>query len=413
MSKVDNQSKIERIGVTEVQLIFQKLDFIFREQTKDDYGIDAEIELTEGGLACGRLIALQIKSGKSFLKEQTDNCIVFRGEQKHLLYWQLHSLPVMLIIYDLESKIAYWQIINKYTVEVTGKNWKTRIPLTQKIDESSVILIRQYATKIVTLNDYTVTELQDTRHGGAKRYIAKILLNKEFSRPEMITLARKITEEVKLENYYRNDLLKQRFVQTPAHVVWLYFALSLEDIKRCNWICITQWIDKNLAPEFTPSKISGEIFDDGIIIEWNESYEATCNFFNTYRISKQLFLEKLQEVLSPTREIVARMVVLSENSKTNQLSEADYINKMSQLERELTVLYDLARNVGLAPVECRDLSQKFQNVMALAHNIVLPFSERGLKTWGKSNRDYLVFSAIENYQKEIQRFEFEFEKVHG
>ncbi|MCP4702058.1 MAG: hypothetical protein GY862_35150 [Gammaproteobacteria bacterium] len=49
--------------------------------------------------------------------------------------------------------------------------------------------------------------------------------------------------------------------------------------------------------------------------------------------------------------------------------------------------------------------------MAVAHNISLPFSERGLKTWKKGNRDYLVASDIKNYYNDLLKLEFELEKV--
>jgi hypothetical protein len=42
----------------------------------------------------------------------------------------------------------------------------------------------------------------------------------------------------------------------------------------------------------------------------------------------------------------------------------------------------------------------------------LPFSQKGLETWERSNRNYLVDQAIKNYQKELLRLEFELEKIH-
>jgi hypothetical protein len=33
-------------------------------------------------------------------------------------------------------------------------------------------------------------------------------------------------------------------------------------------------------------------------------------------------------------------------------------------------------------------------------------------SWEKGNRDYLVTSAIEKYQKELLKLEFELEKIH-
>ena len=87
----------ERIGVAKVNLIFEKIGFLFREQPVGDYGIDAIVEerISKKELS-GKLIGVQIKSGASFFKEVKENKIIFRGEMKHYKYWKRYSLPVIL-----------------------------------------------------------------------------------------------------------------------------------------------------------------------------------------------------------------------------------------------------------------------------------------------------------------------------
>ncbi len=410
--KVDKQSQIARIGVSAVQLLFVELGFIFREQPIEDYGIDAHIEVIDNDKATGKLIALQIKSGKSFLKEKTNDDIVFRGELKHLSYWVSHSLPVMLVIYNIEEKIAYWQIVNKDTITKTPKNWKLYIPLTQKIDNSSVNLIKQFAKKLSAHCDYTILSFRDVSHGAAKRYSANILLNKEYSKPEIVSMVKNITEELKNREYYRNHLVKQHWKGKNAQVVWLHLYLSLDDLDNTNWICQTQWIDKNLESKFAPTQIEGEDLGNGIILKWKDEYEEISTIFDSFKITKEDFLEKLDKILLPTKDIVEQLILLTEEYKRDEVEENCYINSMKKLEVTLTELYFKATDIDLAPSECADLSQQFQNVMAIAHNIVLPFSENGLKTWEKLNINRLIDSSINDYHKELSKLEFEFEKVH-
>jgi hypothetical protein len=40
--------------------------------------------------------------------------------------------------------------------------------------------------------------------------------------------------------------------------------------------------------------------------------------------------------------------------------------------------------------------------MAAAHNVVLPFFDRGPQTWPQRNRDYLVRSMVERYEEEVE-----------
>lgn len=372
--KVVPQSRTERIGVSAVQLLFVKLGFIFRELPIEDYGIDAQIEVIENDKATGKLIALQIKSGESFFNEKTTDGIVFRGELKHLSYWMSHSLPVMLVIYNIKEDIAYWQIVNKHTITKTEKNWKLHIPLIQKIDTSSVDFIKKFAKKLSALSDYTMLSFMDVSHGTAKRYSANILLNKEYSKPEIVSMVKNITEDLKTREYYRSNLVKQHWKGNNAQVIWLYLYLSLEDLDQASWICQTQWIDENLASTFAPLRIKGEEIGNRIVINWNDKYEETSTIFESFRLTKEDFLEKLDNILSPTKNIVEQLILLTEEYKRGGVEENDYINRLKKLEVRLTKFEAEAGDIGLAPSECADLSQQFQNVMAIAHNIVLPCS---------------------------------------
>ena len=70
---------VERVGVATAEKIINQLGLIFREQPIDDYGIDAQIETVKDGYATGKLIAVQIKSGDSYIKKVSDEYIVFNS----------------------------------------------------------------------------------------------------------------------------------------------------------------------------------------------------------------------------------------------------------------------------------------------------------------------------------------------
>jgi Domain of unknown function (DUF4365) len=68
-------ARTARIGVTLVKLAVEKeLDWLFREQPSEDYGIDAQVEIVEDEVAVedeivtGKLLGFQIKGGASWFK---------------------------------------------------------------------------------------------------------------------------------------------------------------------------------------------------------------------------------------------------------------------------------------------------------------------------------------------------------
>jgi hypothetical protein len=142
-----NSDQLGEIGVAAVNLVVsQEMNWIFRPQRISDRGIDAQIEIQDSdGDATGRLIALQIKTGSSFLSEKTKTGFVFRGKNRHLEYWRRHSLPVVLVLHDPESNISYWQSVEDKNVKKTPHAWKIEVPFCQTLDRSSMKALRELA----------------------------------------------------------------------------------------------------------------------------------------------------------------------------------------------------------------------------------------------------------------------------
>jgi len=134
----------ERKGVNTIEEMVLDFKWIFREQPIVDMGVDAHIEVCEDSNPTGRLIALQIKTGKSWLKKSS-NGYVYRGKLTHLNYWKSHSLPVIVVICDNEQRKAWWSLISDDQIVFTPKAWKITIPYDQYFDASSVELLKAIA----------------------------------------------------------------------------------------------------------------------------------------------------------------------------------------------------------------------------------------------------------------------------
>jgi hypothetical protein len=119
-----------RIAVNAVEAIFVKeLGWIFREQTVSDWGIDAHVVVAEEERPTGRLLALQIKSGKSFFRRKGN--LRYIGKREHLRYWTWHSLPVAIVLHNPESGETLWERIDPHKVaHRSNGTWTIEIPRT-------------------------------------------------------------------------------------------------------------------------------------------------------------------------------------------------------------------------------------------------------------------------------------------
>jgi hypothetical protein len=134
----------ERLGVNAVErFVLEILGWIFRDQPIVDVGIDAHVEICDStdnemnSEPTGRLLALQIKTGASYFNRPTDNGWTFYGELEHLDYWTTFSLPVILVLYDLEKCRGYWVQVTSEAVEYTKTKWRIIVPSSQPLNETA------------------------------------------------------------------------------------------------------------------------------------------------------------------------------------------------------------------------------------------------------------------------------------
>lgn len=141
-----------QIGVNHIGEIAARNKWMFRPQPIDDVGIDAHMELTEPTGESKQLLALQIKSGASWFKEQKDGCIIFRDiNERQYHYWTKNSLPCIVVLYNPDDDMCIWQKLTTETIERTsggtGKGFFVKVPIKQ------VFLTAQSNEKLVSFTN--------------------------------------------------------------------------------------------------------------------------------------------------------------------------------------------------------------------------------------------------------------------
>lgn len=79
---------------------------IFREESKNDFGIDGEIEFTKTDennkkLVTGEILKIQIKSTEtgSYISRDNESSFDFKAKNEDIEYWKNHKIGVILIVY--------------------------------------------------------------------------------------------------------------------------------------------------------------------------------------------------------------------------------------------------------------------------------------------------------------------------
>lgn len=136
MMKRAPSARVERIGVNEVGVLVERdLEWIYREQAIEDYGIDAHIEVVESDQSVtGQLVAVQVRSRSRPFDRVSDGWEI-RESLDHLEYWLGHVLPVIIVIFDTVQGRGYWQRVSPHTVVRTAAGFKVKVPDSQPLDE--------------------------------------------------------------------------------------------------------------------------------------------------------------------------------------------------------------------------------------------------------------------------------------
>jgi hypothetical protein len=115
-------------GLDRISIIVHEMKCIFREITKDDFGIDGEIEIVvpkpdgKGFETTGGIIKVQAKSGMSYVKGDTEDAFFSQVRKEDLELWYNANYPTIYIVYHPDDDKLYWKEIQSF-VRNTPNIW--------------------------------------------------------------------------------------------------------------------------------------------------------------------------------------------------------------------------------------------------------------------------------------------------
>lgn len=154
---------VSRLGVNFARQVVEAANCTFLEvEQSSDLGNDAYIEFVTAEEATGCCIAVQIKSGTSFLAKSGG--FFLPADRDHFEYWSSHVLPICGIVFDPTTGRAGWCDVTRYLRENAGtvEQGPFRIPSTAFAPFSSQTFSELRAHFIAYARQYS-----DDAHFGA------------------------------------------------------------------------------------------------------------------------------------------------------------------------------------------------------------------------------------------------------
>lgn len=117
MRKRSPHSRTERAGINAVADACNALNLIWRDLLQEDVGVDGTIEVALGEFPSGKLVGAQVKSGRSYMRAETETSFRFYPHCDDLEYWGQLSIPLFLFVHDPNNRVVYWADVSRHIQE--------------------------------------------------------------------------------------------------------------------------------------------------------------------------------------------------------------------------------------------------------------------------------------------------------
>lgn len=390
---MSDTEQTNRLGVNLLEQRVLEAGHIFREQSISDSGIDVQIEVKDSTKATGRLIAAQIKAGPSYFSNEDENGFWHYVSDRHRDLWINHSLPVILVLCDIEKRACYYEIATEETCVRTAKSWKILVPKNKTISTDSSLDLSSIASPVAAASDYSIHAEQDQSHANARQVSLDIVVhpgNKPTSKPLLGAIVRAALKDGQSSQYHRDELSERVLGGRPIDVVWGFVFLRDIDRESASWICRFQWISPSLEASSRPHAFEGEQDGSGLVIDWNGNTEVP-KLLDEKRATKSDYLKNVDQLLAQLPDVRKGLDSLLECGNQNACA-----NGFTALAEGFEGMWD---GSFAAPGECQRLNQAIQELLATVGNAGLIWDQR-------NSRGHLqVRSLISGYRDELKRLD--------
>lgn len=110
-----NTIATEHLGLAAVHGVCASMNAIWRPTSANDLGVDGQIEFLESDLpiCSGHLLAVQVKSGKSYFVGSKDGEAAVRPTKRQRAYWSRLPLPVIIVLHNPESGLTVFTDVKR------------------------------------------------------------------------------------------------------------------------------------------------------------------------------------------------------------------------------------------------------------------------------------------------------------
>ena len=227
----------------------------------------------------------------------------------------------------------------------------------------------------------TLFKPRNLSHAAANRYSVIVLTDKHYTHDAIRTILTDVLHKFRTDEFVRSEILNAQGHDISAQVVWMDVAYDLDDVNRCNWVCMACWIDPNLDEKFRPHWSDQYELHNDIMIDWNSSYHARKSLWSQYTGGKNDVVKYVEKILDEMHPILESLVPAFMGFQERTVEESHLMEVIAMYKSDARDIYFRGSKCPLPPPDCEDYRQQFMNAICFFDNLFLYFSVVGPNVW--------------------------------
>ena len=260
----------------------------------------------------------------------------------------------------------------------------------------------QVASVYEETKNYIIYSVEPLHTLQAKRLRVKVILRYDSTYEEIADIAKEIKDKVIFADVYQNERSESHHKGKPANIVWCYFGYSEDDLVDGNYVCHTTWVDDNQNKDWWYREKTNSQVANGVYLELHTSYKTIYQMLHGEKVDREELVDKTRKITEKLINSAQHYIRLYREYRNRVLSEAEFIDAVEPINREITCLYFKQSELPYPPKEISEWSNAHTQLAATIQDFALYYDKQHGKTWTSEAKIQLMESTIRRYNSELE-----------
>lgn len=248
-------------------------------------------------------------------------------------------------------------------------------------------------------DDYSIVSVEPLHNLSNKRYAAKILLNKPFEITSLSHFSNNIVSELSVAEVYKTDKQKLLWAHKPIDVVYLYFALDMQDIQEGNFLVRAVWVNENCDYK-TP--VNYRIVLNNICFAPDDSYLEKKQYIMEHTSNSEEYRKQIIPLLQEMTTSCEKLIYHFNEFQNGNLTEETFLTGMKPFANKINKIFIKSSNLDFPPKQLKLFDERAMSVFAAGHDLSLVYQESSTSLQETKCKKHHMLQLIKAYYDSIE-----------